>query len=142
MCRGNFVVECYQWLYFDLSPVQQGKQAAEFIDAGGLKPFVWFDLEERTTQSPDAIVAFVNRAIEAAKIESGIYSGKWFWDEHLPGVTAFNHLPLFDALYDDVANFDYWQNHKYGGWEHVAMKQYSDSGEFNGLAVDLDTYLE
>ncbi len=68
---------------------------------------------------------------------TGIYSGKWYWDQYM-GSASFPGRELWDSNYDGQAdaavNF-----HPYGGWTEAAIKQYAGTSTLGGVGgVDLD----
>ncbi len=68
---------------------------------------------------------------------TGIYSGKWYWDQYM-GAATFPGRELWDSNYDGQA--DAGVNFRpYGGWSQAAIKQYAGTSTLSGVGgVDLD----
>jgi hypothetical protein len=68
---------------------------------------------------------------------AGIYTGQWYWNSYMRGITRFASRSLWDADYDGVDNVAYgWE--PYGGWVERAVKQYRGTTTLDGVGnVDL-----
>jgi hypothetical protein len=81
-------------------------------------------------------------ALRGAGRNVGIYTGAWFWNDprYLDGRKPFTTVPLWAASYDGIPDLSRWT--PFGGWTHLAGKQYqgSEKGRPCGMAVDLDVF--
>ena len=82
-------------------------------------------------------------AIQAHGKQPGIYASLHMWEEILGSASAckdYAHIPLWYAHYDNVANFDDWSTHKFGGWTKPHIKQYKGTSTFCSAGVDFSFY--
>lgn len=113
---------------------------AGLLKAGCLRPTV--DIEATGLPKGRPSRRYDYRVIERVIQRMGgthpfIYTGSWFWDGVLQARNA-HKCPLWLAAY--VPN---WRRFIPGGFDHVAIHQYSDKGASHGVRgpVDLDLYL-
>ena len=101
---------------------------------------LWLDLELPIT------IAAVNAALQQCDAyiggTTGIYTGKWFFDQEGWSTKAYwANRPLWDANYDGVPvpAVDFVP---YGGWTSCVIKQYRGTSSIGDVhMIDLDTSL-
>jgi hypothetical protein len=112
----------------------------------GLQPLrVWYDIEDVV---PATLAMTVQQRVNAynrdlTKIDHwcalrglprpGVYSGKWYFDQYLPGVWAWADRDLWDSDYDQVADNEHGFR-PYGGWTRRAIKQYIGTSTIAGVS--------
>lgn len=100
---------------------------------------LWLDVEQQglTTANVQRDLDVCDAFEDNGKL-TGIYTGKWFWDQMGWG-DLWSNRPLWDAHYDAVAATD--QNFApYGGWTSCVVKQYrgtSDIGTVHQIDMDV-----
>ncbi len=101
----------------DLPPV------IDVEDAGGLSPAT---VASRVRQWADKVYAAVG-------IRPIVYTGKYFWRDHVGAPSSFSPNPLWIAAYTtqcpDIP----------GPWSRWTFWQYTDSGTVNGINGNVDT---
>jgi hypothetical protein len=99
----------------------------------------WQDYEDEIEgYTTDEVVAHMRAAVAECYrqgVAAGIYTRRGWWEANTNGCTDFAHLPLWDAFYDGVPNFNYFQ--PYGGWTEPYMKQYTGTESVGGQTLDL-----
>ncbi len=137
-------VHGYLWMYPSWDPVKTVGDAMREYGAYGL-PWFWIDAEETgDVASPARNAAWLTAALAALEehgVRAGVYSGKWWWDEHMAGSTAFRETPLWYAEYDGDPDLYRWT--PFGGWRNPAGKQYDATHGLCGIEpIDRDTFAD
>lgn len=144
---AGLTVDAYVWLWFDLDvwDIQHKLSLLEGLPIRQL----WLDVEDTAAEKYDQATTEdkVQRAMaECDKIattggqRTGIYSGRWFWtnQRYMGNTTSFSARKLWDSNYDFQADAAKGFV-SYGGWDHVAIKQYVGTTTYYGVDnVDLD----
>jgi hypothetical protein len=129
-------VSGYIWCYWGLDPEYHVRDALSILKTVGMAPdeakVIWLDAEDPPSGDVVAWLRTAIKTIQDAGYRAGIYTGKWWWDQHLPNVTEFAHVPLWVAQYDCVALLD--DVELFGGWTRAHGKQFSADG------IDLDVF--
>lgn len=130
---GLPILGTYAFLYFGIDTIGQTKAATEVALEFSI-PRVWLDCEStgendnadgpaQRCMELRACIALVN----GAGLSAGIYTGAWWWPSNM-ATEEFAYLPLWHAAYgagggpaNPVMNVDY------GGWDAVAMHQYTST---------------
>lgn len=106
---------------------------------------IWFDIEDVEAQAkamsvPQRVAAYERdlRLIDQWSVQMGlprpgVYSGKWYWDQYLPGITAWKDRDLWDSDYDGVPDVDVGFR-PYGGWLERAIKQHVGTSVYAGMS--------
>jgi hypothetical protein len=110
---------------------------------GAMRPSrLWIDVEDTSIRPPLDWEAYVQTALDEVRahgIETGIYTGGWYWRGHLGNSTAFAHEKLWNSYYDGDPDID---GLPYGGWTTAAIEQYQGTTELCGQSVDLNAIWE
>ncbi len=126
---GIVVRAVYAYLYGNSGDSGQVQNAIDVAREFGLFS-VWLDAEEAalTIQGLRNAVA----QVEAAGFEAGIYTGPYYWINHMGNTTEFACLPLWYAsyLYTGVV----LREVSFGGWTRAAVHQYTTTGTRNDSA--------
>ncbi len=131
-------IAAYVYLWFGYDIQAQVEDALRIISA---YPDIrlWLDVEDEMNNVAQAdIRVAVGKAIEVcqtAKQPYGIYTSRSKW-HRLTGDWDGPDCPLWEAFYDGVDTFDYFQ--PYGAWREPALKQYAGDVEFGGVKVDMN----
>jgi hypothetical protein len=149
---AGFDVQAYVWLWFT-SGVDDINRKLDLIEGKGVWA-VWLDVEDIETVGPtrdsnelrrraDIVWQCLN-AIWSRGYATGIYTGKWYWDAYMGGMTEFADagVRLWAAQYGDYSFEDFIS---FGGWtlDQLDMLQYAAREEGDGImgaAVDFDLY--
>ena len=121
-------VEAYVYLYLRGDAPGQVKWVCDNLrPLEGKVRRLWLDIEdvEDSSLTTEQRVAAVRLSVEAAQREGyevGIYTGAWWWNAYMPGVTEFSVLPLWPAYWDAQQTLDFVP---FGGWNQAVMKQYA-----------------
>lgn len=134
----------YGWYYQSVDPADWAQQTLDAYGDLGLVR-VWIDCEETADVGrPGEIANWLYawfQTLEAAGMPTGTYTGQWWWDQYMPGVTTSATVrPLWNALYDRVMDLNVWT--PYGGWAAPSAKQYADDGMVGGMKLDMDIFDE
>ncbi len=132
----------YQYFRPNQDPTDQASFVVDSLrDNGGvgeLPPVI--DVEADEDRDPADIEAAVGEWIEHVQDELTvapmIYSGFYFWRDHVGGVDTFSHLPLWHPQYTAapcprIAD----------AWDDWAFWQYTSSGRVDGIAGNVDLNL-
>ncbi|MBI2900493.1 MAG: hypothetical protein HYY17_09925 [Planctomycetes bacterium] len=134
---GGMSVDVYVFLYFTSSMTTQVQNALSI--AGGFPVGrIWLDIEaDPGSLGVAGITDKIQEAIDACgTMPYGIYTGAWWWNQHMSGSAQFSDAPLWYAWYDDVASLDTWKTQAFGGWSSPAGKQYKGTTTVGGVGVD------
>lgn len=134
--EAGLEVDFYHFLYFDGLDVQRLQYAHQWP-----KPrMMWVDCEYQTTDAmPVNVINNVLQMLHVLDVPLGIYTAAWWWIPQMGDATFFKDLPLWDADYDGIENFDDFVH--FGGWEKPYMKQYAGDQHVAGILCDLNVYL-
>ena len=122
----------YVWCYGEEDPRKTVRDAVGLARSAGVElPILWLDCE---TYKEDGVVvdagpdaAWLREAIDECRtlgVKPGIYTGGWWWREHLDNTREFADLPLWAAEYDDNPDVD--DVTLFGGWARASGKQYAE----------------
>ncbi len=138
-------VDAYVWLWFDLGPDDISRKLA-LLDGLAIRK-LWLDVEDTAAVKYDqaateAGVAMALRLCDQRLPGSGIYTGRWFWNDprYMANTAAFADRELWDANYDDVADAALGFV-PYGGWtvDQVRIKQFRGTTTLAGIGgLDLN----
>lgn len=136
--EAKLVCSGYVWPYVGLSGYDTADKAMQAaVRAGAPLATVWFDFED--TLIGDAIGPWMADAARGAGLDQriGIYTRRFWWQEHGDPNIAPDEYPLLDAHYDGVPSLMAgWT--PYGPWSHPSGKQYTGTTLFRGLSCDRD----
>ena len=129
---AGLTVDAYIWLWFDLDP-SDIQHKLQLLDGLAIRQ-LWLDVEDTaasrydqatTEQKVSAALALCDAYATTSGQRTGIYSGRWFWLDrrYMANTESFKDRELWDANYDDVADAALGFA-PYGGWDHVAIKQF------------------
>lgn len=134
-------VEGYVYLWMDdpkfcSDRVRWACQSLRAMDV----PRIWLDVEDETADKRN-LVPSLDASIDAAgDMLAGIYTGKWYWDNYMGGITKYSHLPLWVAQYDNTQDL---YMYPFGGWTSCVMKQYAGQSTIPGITgIDMNWYEE
>ncbi len=135
--RNGKRVGGYVWAYADLDAVKTVDDAIDLAVRGGVQlRTLWLDVETYEGK-PGPGMVWLRKAADRCRargVQAGIYTGKWYWDEYMKGVTGLADLPLWLAQYDNVPDLN--QVKLFGGWTRAVGKQYRVD------SIDHDVFLE
>jgi hypothetical protein len=141
--NGGMTVDIYVYLYWSGNITAQVQNA---LAVGAPFPVqrLWLDAENAPGSFTHAqIVEKLQEAVNACgSTPCGIYTRKVWWRDNTGNSTAFSHLPIWYAYYDNMADFDdwyypsYWYEGPFGGWTDPTGKQYNDRPYLCGSGVD------
>lgn len=139
---GGMTVDLYEYLYWNVSMTKQVEEALVLADEYPEVGRLWLDAEENPGSfGRVALTQKLEEALTACgEVECGIYTAKWWWQPAMQNSTAFNHVPLWYALYDLNPSMDTWSTQKFGGWATPTAKQWQET-YFCGIDVDKNTML-
>lgn len=112
---------------------------------GAIRPArLWIDVEDTAISPPLDWESYVLTALDEVRahgIETGIYTGRWYWVGHLHDSRSFAAEKLWNSWYDGDPDID---GLPYGGWTEasVAIEQYQGTTELCGQSVDLNAIYE
>jgi hypothetical protein len=129
---AGLTIDAYIWLWFDLDP-SDIQHKLQLLDGLKIRQ-LWLDVEDTaaskydqatTEQKVSAALALCDAYATSSGEKTGVYSGRWFWVDrrYMGNCETFKDRELWDANYDDVADSALGFV-PYGGWDHVAIKQY------------------
>lgn len=132
-------VSAYVWAYWGLDAAAHVKDALKIACYEPLT-MVWLDAEDPPIGN--VVEWLVQAAAEVARegFRPGIYTRKSWWVPNTGNSTALSALPLWTANYDGRATLDTWPEERYGGWEHLSGKQWSNKLP-DGTGLDRDVFL-
>ena len=136
--QGGMDFSAYGWVYWDWNPTQTARLVSELIDSRPCR-WVWWDMEdEHDVPNSAGVVKWMKEAIaetERLGLNSGIYTGLWWYNKYLKGNTDLSYRPLWDANYSQSPYAGLYQ---YGGWDQrlVFMHQFSSSYQLCGRELD------
>ena len=152
--RGGIDIHAYVYLYWGLSPwgqtpVDRVNACLKMLEGYDVK-YVWLDCEDTTHPfDADQLSRCIN-ASTAANLQTGIYTGRWWWPRAGNFLLAWPNVPLWDALYTsegdppdirkEPQSFDRWK--PYGGWTQPLIWQWHNTTTFGGHSVDLNVMEE
>ena len=136
---GGMTLDLYVYLLWDYDISAQVTEAVE-LAAEYPVGRIWLDAEEEPGgRSATQLEDLLQEALSACgEVECGIYTANWWWGPAMAGSTAFSHVPLWYAYYDDQPSLATWANQAFGGWDNPTGKQY-DETYVCGLNVDVNT---
>lgn len=105
---------------------------------------LWVDVEDTSIPPPLDWERYVSEALDEVRahgLDTGVYTGRWFWAGHLGNVETFAHEKLWNSWYDGDPDID---GLPYGGWTEasVAIEQYQGTTDLCGQSVDLNAIYE
>lgn len=132
-------VEAYIYYYFAQNTTALTEAALSMLPAYVKR--VWVDVEDSTSGKTPSQIAFMargeyNRILSSGR-KSGIYTAKWFWDNHMQGLTVLSDLPLWDAWWNDKQGMAI---RPYGGWNKADLRQIKGDMFFNDIWCDLNVF--
>lgn len=142
--EAGFKVDIYVYLWNYMNYSDQAVEARRKVATAGYERMVgklWLDTEDMSYDIPkETAAAMLTRAIKAAPVTIGVYTGKWYADAAYPEKYL---LPvgtdLWVAEYDDKPVLATWT--PLWGVTKLAMKQYEGSRELvHGGLIDLNVY--
>lgn len=142
MCRKHGMdVQAYCYLYWD-TPTEYVRRAID--SCGDLFSVLWLDVEQEpgpgSAQAGAAVAKAEAYCLSYNKLP-GIYTSSSKWRAIMGNSTAFRHLPLWNAYYDNDPDFDFGR-FPYGGWSRAAMEQFGNTQLVCGQSVDVNVYEE
>lgn len=144
--RGGLLIAGYQWDYWRWDPVQTTDWTMQLIGDRKLE-FIAQDVEDPDgVLTPDKNAAWIRKSSDTYNIyrqKNLIYTGKWFWDSYMRGITSLSDIPLWDANYDGTPIGGFIP---YGGWQKETISQFNSAYDLCGYELDInwidDAYLE
>jgi hypothetical protein len=145
--NAGLTVDAYIWLWFDLDP-SDIQRKLQLLDGLNIRQ-LWLDVEDTaasqynqatTEQKVSAALELCDAYATSSGEKTGIYSGRWFWVDrrYMANTETYKDRELWDANYDDVAEAALGFA-PYGGWDHVAIKQYRGTSVLAGVSgLDLN----
>jgi lysozyme len=140
--KANGIIRgAYQWFLPDEDPVEQAQFLLDAIgplEPGDLPPVV--DVEDTGGLGPAAIASGLSQWL--AHVESAIgrkpiiYTGKYFWQDHVGGSDAFVDYPLWIPNYSNDC-----PNLPNGSWPDWRFFQYTSEGSVDGVSGNVDRNL-
>lgn len=97
--------------------------------------------------TPDRAIELANAIIAEGKDCDTLYSAKWYWNQLPTGGDPrwHQHFPmLWNAFYDSHPDIDFPAS-PYGAWQYpgdVVGEQYQNTTQLEGVAVDLNTFVD
>lgn len=128
----------YQYFEGGQDPLEQADLFVDLVGAlepGDLPPVI--DVESPDGNPPSAeyqanVRAWLDRVEEGLGLPPIIYTGKYYWDDHLDGTAEFEDHPLWQAWWSaDCPNTP-------NGWSQWTFWQYSSTGRVAGISGDVD----
>lgn len=149
---GGIDVEAYVYLYWNNASMgtPQSRTNRALDVAGNRISRLWLDAEDTTAPfNANALMECV-RICERRGMPVGIYTGKWWWDAHSRGSTAFKDYPLWAAQYLGESPTPNMQRmpkttdgfRAFGGWNSPLIWQWHNTTTFCGHSVDLNTVFD
>lgn len=138
----GMTVDAYVYLLWDGDIRAQVASALAFARSYPVG-MLWLDVE----QAPDGrgraeLEDLVADAADACgDFPCGIYTGGWWWNEHMGDSEIVTDLPLWFANYDGSPSMDTYASQRVGAWEAAWGKQYAGDLHLCGIDVDLNTIL-
>jgi hypothetical protein len=135
---GGMDVSVYGWVYWDWGPEVTANAISELVGNRPIR-WLWWDLEEEHgVPGADKMMLWMKQAInetERLGLNTGTYTGAWYWNKYLRGRHDLNNRPLWDANYSQTP---YQGLISYGGWDPrlVFAHQYTSSMQLCGRELD------
>ena len=135
-------LEAYVYLYAG-SADRQVEEAIDQLEREDLKRGVsrlWLDAETGFEMDGALEVDAIRRLYERCRergLESGLYTGRWWWQPNTGDSAALADVPLWYASYDGRPE-DTWRQDRFGGWQTFHTKQYMGSNSWCGVHCDRD----
>ncbi len=133
--------DAYLYLWFGGDPTLQVKQGVATLAGVPVRKW-WLDAEDVSPECQHMQVSdrvtFLDGCVAACRVLSlrfGIYTGGWWWNQYMPGVTKYAAFDLWNSYYDGNPDES---GLPYGGWEHSAIEQYEGTTVLCGQSVDLN----
>jgi len=128
----------YQFFEGGDDPVEQADAFLSMLPAlepGDLPPVI--DVESPdgnpgVAQYQDNVRTWLDRVEAALGVPPIIYTGKYYWDDHLGGTDEFQDHPLWDAWWSDSCP------DTPRGWSEWTFWQYSSTGRVPGISGNVD----
>ena len=140
--------EGYVYLYWDRSPWNQTPQdrtRAALAMANGRISRLWLDAEDTSHPYDEQQLLECVALCHLAGMETGIYTGRWWWEPRTGNSQTFAHLPLWHAEYvtpspnaDLAMSPDFSKFKPYGGWTQPTIWQYQGTSTLCGHSVDMN----
>lgn len=138
-------VQAYTYLYLRSDPAGRVGWVLQQL---GMCPGVqklWLDVEDTedgvlSVNEREWSLWYAMQVARVAGVDVGLYTGKWWWDRYMPGVTwPSYYMDLWAADYDNQQSLD---TPLFGGWSEAKMKQYAGTSQIAGPIhqVDLNYY--
>lgn len=134
-------VELYIWLTHPASNDEFAQRVSRYLDVCDTiqvpRPrMVWLDCEDVENLDPAADVvgqiALARDMVRARGYEVGIYTGAWWWPQHIPNDTFLGIPKLWLAHYDRQPTLES-SLLPLGEWTQLWRKQYTDQGTAGGV---------
>ena len=128
----------YCYCYGSVDPTKTVAWAATLADYCGASirgefpaAHLWLDMED--TDAPDDLwLAKAAGKAEEMGVSLGIYTGRYWWRQHMNN--DWSYLPLWLANYDEDPSLDSFI--PFGGWTYLTGKQYTST------PIDQNTFLD
>jgi len=139
---GIEIIGVYAYIYFGVDTIGQTKAAIDVAKEYGIGT-VWIDVEDTSGGTIDSRLSEVRKTVnlvEEAGLNAGIYTGGWYWPTYMADTNEFSRLPLWHSAY--------WDDHRevrnvsYGGWNAVAIHQYTSTLSICGRNRDANYVFE
>lgn len=133
-------VDAYVFLYWSRSMTSQVETALDIV-RGYPVTRLWLDIENGPDGRTEAqLTALIQEAINACgTFPRGLYTGKWWWSDHMNNSAAFSDELLWYARYDGNPDLSTWETQNFGGWTAPVGKQYRGNQYLSGIIVDFNT---
>ena len=137
--RVGILRSVYQFFRPNLDPIQQAQLLIDSVNRVGgqldLPPVIDVEAtgDRSAAQIQQAMRQWIDLVEEAFGMPPIIYTGFYFWQDHVDGSTDFNQYPLWHPQYTSaecprIAD----------AWDDWLMWQYTSEGRVNGISGDVD----
>jgi hypothetical protein len=97
---------------------------------------VWLDVEDTSASQSfqdriNNVYSNLARLDDIFDLQTGMYTGRWFWRPYMGDTYAFSDRSLWDANYDHIADPNAFSS--YGGWTECAIKQFIGTSTLSGV---------
>ncbi|MFO0712539.1 MAG: GH25 family lysozyme [Sandaracinus sp.] len=133
-------VDAYVYLVWSRDVRAQVRDAIAFASRYPVG-ILWLDMEDDPgSLGAGALEDRVAQAAEACgDYPCGVYTGGWWWNEHMGRSEVVTDLPLWYAYYDHDPSLATYPSQRVGAWGTPWAKQFDGDLRLCGIDVDLDT---
>jgi len=136
----GMTVDTYEYLVWSVDVRAQVEAAVAFSRRYPVG-ILWLDMEDDPGDLDRAeLEDRIAIAAEACgDYPCGIYTGGWWWNEHVGRSEVVTDLPLWYAHYDGDPSIETYPSQRVGAWDAAWGKQYAGDLYLCGIDVDLNT---